>query len=407
MAAPRLREWRDGMESYTLKSPHSVRVSVPTTSIAGPRPLSVCHVVSAEMWAGAEAQIATLLLELKAAGDVSLSAVVLGEGRLAEKLRAAGIELLCVPNAGGRFLHCYRQARAFLAGRNVDIIHSHKSKENVLAWMLARSLKIPHLLRTQHGRPEPRTLKDRAVYRLEAITAARVDRYISVSAELAAFLQGRVAADRIEILRNTIDLRQVASKLSVGQAKRRLGIEAGAQVIGIAARLAPVKRLDIFLSVAQEVLRERPQTVFVIAGEGPEEPKLRAAACDKGLDTAVRFLGQRDDIYNVLRAYDVLLVTSDNEGLPTVVLEAMALGAPVVARAVGGIPEIIKHGVNGMLVGSASAADLAAACSALLASPSARERMAQKARETAELYAPRQNADAVLRLYSEMVFGRQ
>jgi glycosyltransferase involved in cell wall biosynthesis len=394
------------MESYALKSLQPVRVSVPTNSIASPRPLSVCHIVSAEMWAGAEAQILTLLSELKAAGEVILSAVVLGEGRLAEKLRAAGVELLCVPNASGRFLHCYHQARAFLAGRNVDIIHSHKSKENVLAWMLARSLRIPRLVRTQHGRPEPRTLKDHAAYWLEAITAARVDRYISVSAELATFLQGRVAADRIEILRNAIDLRQVASKLSISQAKRRLRIEAGAQVIGIAARLVPVKRLDIFLSVAQEVLRSRPQTTFVIAGEGPQGPKLRAAACDKGLGAAMRFLGQRDDIYDVLRALDVLLVTSDNEGLPTVVLEAMALGVPVVSRAVGGIPEIIEHEDNGILISSANAADLAAACSSILGSALARERMVERARQTAELYSSRQNADAVLRLYSEIVFGR-
>src|SRR4051812_47167814 len=172
-----VRRRRDGMESYAL-NPVPARASAPNaaTVIALPRRLSVCHIVSAEMWAGAEAQIWILLQQLSAAPQVRLSVVVLGKGPLAQKVREAEIDCLCIPNASGRILHCYREARAFLATRTVDIVHSHKSKENVLAWMLARSLKIRRVVRTQHGRPEPRTPKDRAVYWLEAITARRADR---------------------------------------------------------------------------------------------------------------------------------------------------------------------------------------------------------------------------------------
>jgi glycosyltransferase involved in cell wall biosynthesis len=101
----------------------------------------------------------------------------------------------------------------------------------------------------------------------------------------------------------------------------------------------------------------------------------------------------------------VLLLTSDHEGLPTVVLEAMALGVPVVARAVGGIPEVIEHGVNGVLVDSADARDLASACVSVLESSAARERMVGRAQQSAQLHSSQQNAAEVLRLYSDLVRG--
>ena len=393
------------MESCALNSLPATPASTPDRAvvIAFPRRMAVCHIVSAEMWAGAEAQIWMLLQQLNAAPQVKLSVVVLGEGPLTAKIREAGIDCLCIANASGRILHCYRQARLFLAERSIEIIHSHKSKENVLAWMLARSLKISRVVRTQHGRPEPRTLKDRAVYWLEAITARRADRYISVSAELTNFLHSRVEADRVQVMRNAIDLGHCAATLSATEAKRRIGIRDCVPVIGIAARLEPVKRLDLFLAAAEQIRREIPQAAFIIAGAGREESALRATARDKGLKGAMMFTGHRDDICDVLRAFDVLLLTSDHEGLPTVVLEAMALGVPVVARAVGGIPEVIEHGVNGMLVDSADPGDLASACLSTLAESAARERMIARAHQSAQLYSCQHNATAVLRLYSHLV----
>ncbi len=113
--------------------------------------LAVCHVVSAEQWAGAEAQIAMLLRQLAADTALSLSAIVLGEGRLGEELANDGIETALIPDAGGNFLRSLREASRFLRGRKIDVLHSHKSKESLLAFLLAKRFNVPRLVRTQHG----------------------------------------------------------------------------------------------------------------------------------------------------------------------------------------------------------------------------------------------------------------
>src|SRR5579859_8294681 len=102
--------------------------------------ISVCHVVATDMWAGAEAQIAMLLAELSLEPELSLCAIALGEGRLTDELRACNIDLKVISQPHGRFMGCYREARDWLRGRDVQIIHSHKSKENILALLLAKKI---------------------------------------------------------------------------------------------------------------------------------------------------------------------------------------------------------------------------------------------------------------------------
>src|SRR5579872_2772055 len=106
--------------------------------------LSVCHIASAEEWGGAEAHIATLTSELSQYPELSIRVLVLGEGRLGRELRARGVEIDVIRDAGGRFFRCYHEAVKRLANRNVDILHSHKSKENVLAMLLGYRCGIPY-----------------------------------------------------------------------------------------------------------------------------------------------------------------------------------------------------------------------------------------------------------------------
>jgi glycosyltransferase involved in cell wall biosynthesis len=212
-----------------------------------------------------------------------------------------------------------------------------------------------------HGLPEPATLKDRLVYTADRRTAPLSSRLIAVSADLRSCLSQDVAPSKIDVIHNAVDLQVVKSPLSKVDAKRRLGISPDAFVIGTAARLVPVKRLDLFLAVAELVSKQVSSLSVVIAGEGKEKARLQTQVSGQRLEKQVHFLGHRGDIYHVLRAMDLLLLTSDHEGLPTVVLEAMALGVPVVSRKVGGIPEVIENGVNGILVDSNSPNEIAEA----------------------------------------------
>ena len=371
--------------------------------------LSVCHVASGDRWAGAEVQIASLLKLLAREERLQLSAVLLNPGRLAEAIESHGIPVRVIPEREHNFLGIVRAASSFLKDRRVQILHSHRYKENLLATLLARRCRVPYMVRTQHGLPEPlqgyRALKQGFVQTLDRFVARHAtDRIISVSAEMTRHLTRHLNPQKIVTIPNGIDLEGVRSRLTAEEAKARLGIAPGCQVIGTAGRLEPVKRLDMFIGAAAEVAARRPDTRFVIVGEGREDARLKALAQELGIESQVLFLGHRDDTYDVLRAFDILVLSSDHEGLPMVLLEALCLGVVVVARAVGGIPEVIQSGVNGILVDSGDPRSLADACVQVLADRARSQRLVEAGiKSVTGGYAAVMAADQVTRLYFSLL----
>jgi glycosyltransferase involved in cell wall biosynthesis len=310
-----------------------------------------------------------------------------------------------IPESDKTFLAVFSEAAKYLAPRGVRILHSHRYKENVLAALLARRCRIPFVVRTQHGLSEPyaglRHIKQRLIQRLDRFVARRAtDRVISVSSEMSRHLARRVNPQKIVIIPNGVDPAVVHSELSVGEARDRLGIPRDCHVLGTAGRLEPIKRLDIFLEAAKLLSAERPDTRYVIAGEGREKARLHALTQSLGLGDRVLFLGHRDDIYDVLRACTVLVSCSDHEGLPMVLLEALCLGVVVVARAVGGIPEVIQNGANGILVDSADPRSLADACVQVLADRARLQRLVEAGfKSVTDGFGAAKAADQVTRLY--------
>jgi glycosyltransferase involved in cell wall biosynthesis len=365
--------------------------------------LSICHVVTADLWAGAEVQIANLLTRLSREPEFRILVIALGEGRLTDELRKADIELKFVPQPHRRFTACYRQAYGFLRGRSIDIIHSHKSKENVLAFFVAKSAGIPHLVRTQHGRAELKTLKDYFVYALERMTLRAVNQVLNGSSDLGRRTARYLDRSKVKVVRNAINLDEVSSALTHEAAKRKLGIPENALLVGTAARLEPVKRIDIFLETARHIGGHLANVFFVVAGDGSERARMEQRIRRTALESRVRFLGHRDDVYDILRALDLLLITSDHEGLPTVVLEAMALGTPVVSRNVGGIAEAIDDRGSGVLVDSSDPRSIAQACLPLLTDRDMACRLSRAAREkVVENFSADANAAQVAQIYRSL-----
>ncbi len=347
-----------------------------------------------------------LLRHLAADPSLSLSAIVLGEGRLGEELKNCGIATALIPHASGRFLASFHGASRFLRGEKIDVLHSHKSKENLLALLLARRFGVPFLVRTQHGMPEPHTLKDRVVYCMESMTARYANRVICVSSDLEQRLASKVSDEKLTVIRNAIDLARVRSRFTAGEAKIRLEISPECQVAGIVGRLEAIKRVDLFLDVARCLSRELPSARFVIAGGGREETALRESLRGSDLERRTLFLGERDDIYDVLRAMDLLLITSDHEGLPTVLLEALALGVPVVARNVGGIGEVISDCVSGRLVNTADAGTIASASLPLLRAGALRRNVISNGIKTVRAFSAAKNASNYMHIYKSVTSTR-
>jgi glycosyltransferase involved in cell wall biosynthesis len=375
--------------------------------------IGVCHIVYGGAWAGVEVQVTTLLKTLNQSPEVELCAILFGKERLAEELARLRIPTKVVSRGRTRWLGGLRDCVQFLRERRVDILHSHQHRENFLSVFLGRFAGVPILVQTQHGHPELFSglsgMKRRILLSGERLTAKyAVDKVIAVSAEVTRYLRTYLPAKQVEVVRNGIEVGKVLCNLSSAEAKSRLGLRADSLVVGTAARLESVKRLDLFLSVAEQLSRSLPETMFVIAGKGREEARLRQLIKQHRLENRVVMLGHRDDVHQVLRAMDVLLITSDREGIPMVVLEAMVLGLPVVARDVGGISEILEHGTTGMLVPSGDVQALTESCLMLLNDRGMRTRVAQNAQAAvAKNYSAEANAAQTLRLYRSLVLSRQ
>jgi glycosyltransferase involved in cell wall biosynthesis len=367
--------------------------------------ISVCHVNEGVAWAGAEVQVATLLRAISKCPEICLHAIVLQEGRLARELRASGVAVQVIDERQRSLPQVMWECSKFLESRNIQILHSHNYKENLIALLLSRICNVPHLIRTEHGHPEPysavRNLRHWCVLAADRVaakyTAARI---VSVSSDLGDFWKRQVDPQKVTVLRNGIDLECVNSSLSPDEAKQRLGIPGDKFVIGIAARLECIKRHDLFLATASYLAQKIPNSHFVIAGGGRQKESLRRLILGSGFQDRVALLGERNDVYDVLRAMDILLICSDHEGIPMVMLEAMALGVTVVSRKVGGVPEVIRNGVNGILVSSDRPEELGRACMSIFEGPDSGANLRQAARdEIHRRYSADKNAEIMVELY--------
>jgi L-malate glycosyltransferase len=344
--------------------------------------IAVCHVSSGDRWAGAEVQCNALFSALQRDPRLRVSAIFLNDGRPAEEARRCGIEVCTFDESRQNFFQILSGARRFLEHKEIQVLHSHRYKENLLAALLARRRHIPVHVVSKHGAPEPftgwRGFKQGVLQAVDRwVMRNQTDCVISVSDELRTQLVRYLPEDKVVTIHNGIDEDRVFSRLSTAEAKQYLGLPGECMVIGTAGRLDPVKRLDIFLDAVKQIDSIRPDMRFVIAGEGTEERELRSLAHRLGLQDRLLFLGHRDDVYDVLRALDIFVLCSDHEGLPMALLEALYLGVPVVARPVGGVAEVIRNGTNGLCVMSAAPSDLAGVCLDLLSDPSRRSRLAE------------------------------
>jgi glycosyltransferase involved in cell wall biosynthesis len=166
-----------------------------------------------------------------------------------------------------------------------------------------------------------------------------------------------------------------------GELRRELDLADENKLVGIVARLVPIKNHRLFLQAAQVVAEAMPQARFLVVGDGELREELEAYACDLGLDGKILFTGWRRDLPSLYADLDVVALTSINEGTPVSLIEAMAAGVPVVATAVGGVPDVVAEGEAGYLVESGDAEGMAQAIIELLRNPEKAKEMGQRGRE--------------------------
>ena len=367
------------------------------------RHLRVLHIVSGDLWAGAEVQLFTLVRALVAEPGVSLQVVLLNHGRLEQELVSAGIQVFLLDETRLNGLQIARRLYRLIRELQPDVIHTHRRKENILGSIAARTVGNTPSLRTVHGAREhpPRWwhLPKRLLYFLDRFCGRYLQcRIISVSEDLARILEKEFPAARIRVIENGIEP-ETPDKAAASRADDP-GTGAGPIRIGYAGRLVPVKRVDLLIETARHIVDHYPDldASFRIFGDGPLREELERLSSQLGLSGIVSFAGHCEDMRSKLKELDILLLTSDHEGLPMILLEAMALKIPIIAHATGGIPRLLEHGTCGILVHEQEASSYAREIRHLAQTPQNASLMAERAlKRVTEHYSARQNA----RLYRE------
>jgi L-malate glycosyltransferase len=355
------------------------------------KPLRVCHFASGDLWAGAEVQIATLLGELKRFPDLELSALLLNRGRLADELARRAIPVtVCDESRMGLARLLFAVIR-YLKATRPHILHSHGYKEHTLGAVGGKLSNDPLTIQTYHGLQENLAgwagLKMRIYDRLNlAVGRATADGAVGVSSEITSFLQDRYPSADVRCIRNGIDLDRIAVTVERDAMRAQLGIAPDAFVVGSVGRLMPVKGFEYLVEAFAQLPRKQtsPEHRLVIVGDGPLRDALGRCAGRHGVLRDVTFLGARSDVYDLMNAFDVFVLPSLHEGVPMVLLEAMAIGVPIVATHVGGIPEILEHDNDALLVPAKDPKALAQAIQLLAGSTALRAQLIRAARARAE-----------------------
>jgi len=315
--------------------------------------LKVIHIASGDLWAGAEAQIFTLLSTLKQRCDIQLHAIILNPGELAQRLSSIGIDTTVLDEGKLSSVKIFLELRRLLTNIEPDVIHSHRKKENILATLAnITTIRCP-TVSTIHGAPEHEFILRQAHRQIPNVLNRLCLRFytnkiVAVSEELTETLSAIYPRRMIATIPNGLDIDTITQSADAFDPK----YSENKVHIGIVGRLEQVKRVDIFLETAAILLSEHPNTPwqFHIIGDGNLKEELVTQASKLSVSSKVTFHGHSNHSHSHIKALDLLVMCSDHEGLPMTALETIALRTPIVAHCVGGLATLLEGNCGGVLV---------------------------------------------------------
>lgn len=333
--------------------------------------IKICHVAMGDLWAGAEVQLLALMRYLIRLPGFEWSVILFNEGKLADELRKLPLSLTVIPEKDHNPITlAYRLTKKFRQVRP-DIVHTHKYKDSILGSVVARCLRVPHVVRVVHGMPEPfKGLKNlkMACYTLadRCVTTLFIDKVVAVSSDIEKSLAQIYGANRVICIHNGIDLEAVHVAIQGSEMRKEWKIDDKAIVIGTVGRLVPVKGHAVLLQALRILRNSNHNVMLLLLGDGPLRGHLEAEVKRLELEESVIFAGHQEQSYDFINMMDIFVLPSLHEGIPMVLLEALVLKRPVIASRVGGIPEVVSHDECGILVGPANPEELAAGLRGLI-----------------------------------------
>jgi glycosyltransferase involved in cell wall biosynthesis len=305
------------------------------------------------------------------------------EGSLEGEAMASGAQVVHVPRLRrrvspiGDLLTLMWLVRYFRRERPA-IVATHLAKAGTIGRLAAALAGVPVRVHTFHGHVLDgyfSRLSTLVFLYMERLLGGLTTQFVAISPEIAADLDRLgIGRGKTVVVRLGLELDHLAGHPR-GTLRAQYGLRPETPLVGIVGRLVPIKAHDLFLEAAARVAATHPETHFVIVGDGELWDKLHRDVASRGLGERVHFTGWRQDLGDVYSDIDVVVCCSANEGTPVSLIEACAAERPVIGTQVGGVPDIIAPGVNGLLVPSGDAEALASAMTVLIDQPDRRREM--------------------------------
>jgi glycosyltransferase involved in cell wall biosynthesis len=335
-----------------------------------------------------------------------------------ETAKKQGIEIIDVPSLVRR-ISPINDVRALVALfrhiRKIEphIVHTHTSKAGILGRLAAWMARVPTIIHTPHGHVfyghfgrslsriflQTEKLLGRITHHHIALTPEESNDYLNL---------GVAKFNNISVIHSGVDLNCFKRSATESNPRRNeLGIPPDSLVVGYVGWLIPIKGVTYLVKAMTEVVQRHPNSLLLLVGKGDEkgeeEVKLSKQVENLGIVDNVRFLGWRPDVNEIMGCFDIFVLPSLNEGMGRVLVEAMSAGLPIVASRVGGIPDLVEHEENGLLVPPANVGALERAISDLLSDKARRKRMGETGKRMCRPYSVEAMVDKIDNLYSRLL----
>ena len=335
-----------------------------------------------------------------------------GDGPLVDEVQNRGLTHIPVPLSKSFSLRTVNRIAAALNKNGIQILHTHGGIAGFYGRWAARRSRTPVIVHTLHGihylHYRNPLLRSLYIFQ-ERIFSRFTDGLILVSrADLGQAKKHKLGPEgKMFVIPNGIDLKVKENFEDIQKKRRAWGWEPDQPVIGTVARLHRQKGVLYLVQAAEKVLGAFPGAKIVVVGEGPLGQKLRKKAARMGLENSFLFLGERKDAAELIPLFDVFVLPSLWEGLPFVLVEAAALGKPIIATAVDGVTEIVEQGKTGVLVPAKDPQALADAIVRLVRDKDSALRLAERAKAMIPPRFPlRRMVEQTQNLYLELYAGK-
>ena len=348
--------------------------------------MNVLQLISSGGYYGAEAMVVNLSKGLRALGASSTIGVFHNlrspNIEIADAARQADLNVELIPCRGRADRGTVRQIAELAQRMQADLIHAHGYKAQAYGYLASRSRPIP-LVATCHGyhsrfsggvRSTIADLRQRMYSMVDLAFLRRFDQVVATSDILAkSLLSFGIEGEKLSVVGNGVELDGYSSAMPSADIVQR---KSGGLAFGMVARLTDGKGHAHLFAAARTVLGESPNALFFVIGEGPLRGSLEALAYEFGIEHSVVFCGKRSDMRSVYAALDVVVLPSLFEGMPMVILEALAARKPVIATRVGAVPDVIRNGSTGLLIEPGNVTELEEAIRRLIVDAELRDSLA-------------------------------